>query len=136
MTQVGYKLYRQVRDLAPGDWTSGMLVVAWVIADDANEDTRCSWIETAELCRRARMTPRGVRKALEKLAEDGYEFRVSRGTGKDGREVYATRGKQPTYMVPDIFQLMVRAAAVSYGLVDNRPQGGTTVPPLAGLSTA
>jgi hypothetical protein len=125
---VGYKLYRQVANLAPEDWTSGMLVVAWIIADDANDQTRRSFITTGELCHLARMSERGVRKALEKLAENGFEFRVALSKGKDGRPVFATRWKAPEYQVPDIFQHMVRAAGIAYGLVDNPAQGGTTVP--------
>lgn len=129
MTQVGYKLYRQVRDLAPGDWTSGERLVAWVIADDANDGTRRSYIATDELARRCGMTEDGVRKCLGKLAKKGFEFRVSLGTGSDGREVYTVRGVPPQYAVPDIFQVMIRAAGMSYGLVDNSPEGGTLVPP-------
>jgi hypothetical protein len=132
---VGYKLYRQIRDHAPRDWTSGELVVAWVIADDANDETRRSFIPPSELAHRARMSESGVRKTLARLAERGFEFRVSKGKGKDGREVYATRGMPPEYMVPDIFQLLIRAAGVAFRLVDNSTEGGTVVPPLTGLST-
>ena len=132
---MGYKLYRQIRDFAPRDWTSGELVVAWVIADDANDDTRRSFIDTPELCRRARMGDRNVRKTLEKLADRGFEFRVSKGKGKDGREVYANRNDAPEYRVPDIFQAIVRAAAVAYGLPGGPTEGGTVVPPSRELST-
>lgn len=136
MAHVGYQLYRQVRDLAPEDWTSGMRVVAWCIADAASERTRIATKLTQnELCRQAGMTERGVRKVLEKLAEDGFEFRVTHGKDKHGKPVYATRWKDPEYQVPDIFQRTVRAAEIAYGLVDRPRQGGTTVPPLAGLST-
>jgi hypothetical protein len=128
---VGYKLYRQIRDYAPQDWTSGELVVAWVIADDANDDTRRSFIPNDELCRRTRMSASGVRKALEKLNAKGFEFRVPHGKGKDGREVYSARGKPPEYVVPDIFMLLVRGAQVAYGLTE----GGTVVPAQVKLST-
>jgi hypothetical protein len=132
---VGYKLYRQIRDFAPRDWTSGELVVAWVIADDANDETRRSFIPTDELCRRAHMGDRNVRKTLEKLADRGFEFRVSKGKGKDGREVYASRNNEPEYMVPDIFQAIIRAAGLAYGLVGSTTEGGTVVPPYLKLST-
>lgn len=132
---VGYKLYRQIRDHAPQNWTSGELVIAFIIADSANEDTRRSYLEADELCRRARMSDRGVRKALEKLAERGFEFRVSRGKGKDGKEVYAVSGKRIEYQVPDIFMMLERGAAVAYGLVDKLAAGGTTVPAAGELST-
>jgi biotin operon repressor len=135
MTHVGYELYRQIRDLAPPGWTSGERLVAWVIADDANEETRRSFIALDELARRCGMSERGVRKALEKLAERGYEFRVSLGKGKDGRDVYSVRGMAPQYAVPDAFQLMIHAAGTAFGLVGNHSEGGTTVPPSARLST-
>jgi hypothetical protein len=130
LTSVGHDLYRQVKNFAPADWTSGMLVVAWVIADAAHEHTRrATTLTHAELCRQARMTPRGVRKALEKLAGDGFEFRVAHGNDKDGNPVYATRWNGPEYQVPDIFMHLENGAAVALGLVDNHRQRGTTVPP-------
>ena len=85
MTGVGYRLYRDIRDFAPQDWTSGELVVAWVIADDASDASRRSLIPGPELCRRARMSAEVVRKALAKLAARGSELRVIHGTGKGGR---------------------------------------------------
>jgi len=132
---VGYKLYRQVRDFAPQNWTSGELVVAIMISDSANDGTRRSYLDAAELSRRARMSERGVRKALEKLAEKGFEFRVSKGKDRNGREVYAVAGGSIEYQVPDVFMILQRAAAVAYGLVDNLPAAGTTVPAGEELST-
>lgn len=132
---VGYRLYRQIRDFAPRDWTSGELVVAFIIADSANEESRRSYLDNPELCRRSRMTEGGVRKALQRLAERGFEFRVSKGKDKHGKEIYAASGKRVEYQVPDIFMLLERGAAVAYGLVDKLAEGGTTVPPRAGLST-
>lgn len=133
--RVGYKLYRQIRDYAPQNWTSGELVVALMIADSANDGTRRSYIDAPELNRRARMSARGVRKCLEKLAEKGFEFRVSKGKDSAGRELYAVPGTTIEYQVPDIFMRLERGAAVAYGLVDKLAQGGTTVPPQTGLST-
>lgn len=132
---MGYKLYRQIRDFAPQDWTSGELVVAFIIADSANDGTRRSYLDNPELCRRSRMSDRGVRKALERLAERGFEFRIAKGKDKHGKEVYAVSGKRTEYMVPDIFMRLERGAAVAYGLVDKLAAGGTTVPPQAELST-
>jgi hypothetical protein len=132
---VGYRLYRQIRDLAPQNWTSGELVVAFIIADSANDDTRRSYLDNPELCRRARMSGDGVRKALQRLAERGFEFRVSKGKDKHGKRVYAVSGKSVEYQVPDVFMILERGAAVAYGLVDNLGPAGTTVPPHGGLST-
>jgi hypothetical protein len=132
---VGYRLYRQIRDLAPQNWTSGELVVAFIIADSANDGTRRSYLDNPELCRRARMSGNGVRKALQRLAERGFEFRVGQGKDKNGKELYAVSGKPVEYQVPDIFMLLERGAAVAYGLVDNPAAAGTTVPADGRLST-
>lgn len=132
---VGYRLYRQIRDFAPQDWTSGELVVAFIIADSANDGTRRSYLDSTELRRRVRMTDRGVRKALERLAERGFEFRVSKGKDRHGKEMYAVSGNRAEYQVPDIFMRLERGAAVAYGLVDRLAAGGTTVPPDEELST-
>lgn len=126
---VGYKLYREVRDFAPHDWTSGEMLVALMIADDARDAERKSWIYPCELARRCRMGERNVRKALEKLAGRGYEFRVGHGRGKDGREVYAARDKPVEYVVPDILAIAASLAPPLPVPVDNHQIGGTTVPP-------
>lgn len=127
---VGYKLTREIRDFAPPDLTSGELVVAWVIADDANDRTRRSWIPLPLLCARARLKPPGVRAALAKLARRGYEFRVIHGYGKDGRPVYAVKGHATDYVVPDMLKGATTVAPIApFEPVDNSPKGATTVAP-------
>ena len=116
--RVGYKLYREVRDFAPNDWTHAELVVALMIADDANEDTRRSWIANPLLCQRARVTERGLRGALQRLGAAGYEFRVAHGYDKNGNPVYAARGHAVDYAVPD----MIKGGTV---VPPNDPKGGT-----------
>ncbi len=123
---VGYKLYREVRDFAPAGLTSGELVVAWVIADDANDSTRRSWISHAELCFRARLGPSAVRSALARLAARGYEFRVPHGPGKDGRTVFATKGHATDYLVPDFTK---GASPVAASAVDNPAKGANAKAP-------
>lgn len=123
---VGYKLYREVRDFAPAALTSGELVVALMLADDANDATRQSWISNAELCFRSRMSPQGVRSALARLAARGYEFRVPHGVGKDGRPVFAAKGHATDYLVPDFIKGATTPAPL---LVDNPPEGATTRAP-------
>ena len=108
---VGYKLYREVRDFAPADWTASELLVALILADDANDATRRSWIPLPLLCQRTRLTERGLRAVLHKLAGGGYEFRVAHGYGKDGRPVFAARNHAVDYLIPDMLK------------------GGTTMPP-------
>lgn len=98
---MGYGLYREVRDNAPADWTPTMTLVACMIADDANDATRKSWISLTELARQCRIkTVSGVRQVLLKLAESGYEFRVQIATGKDDRPVFAAKGHSLDFRVP------------------------------------
>src|SRR5258708_20984620 len=151
---VGYKLYREVRDFAPAAWTHSELVVALMIADDASDRTRESWLPHALLCQRARLTDRGLRAALQRMAESGYEFRVTHGYGKDGRPVFAARGHATDYAVPDMIKggtVMPpkpvdnpperrhgdaaneerKAARERQKAARERQKGGTVVPPLS-----
>jgi hypothetical protein len=114
---VGYKLYREIRDMAPADWSSGELVVALMIADDARDESRRSWIPLELLCYRTRLRPSTVREALAKLAARGYEFRVCHGYGKDGRPVFATKGHAVDYEVPD----MVKGAGLPAAMPGSEP---------------
>jgi hypothetical protein len=102
---VGYKLYREVRDFAPADWTAAERVVAWVIADDAHDKSRISFMKLALLCHRTGLSPRGIRDALQRLRERGYEFRRSFGYDKNGNPVYAARGHEVEYEVPCIVSI-------------------------------
>jgi len=116
---VGYKLYREVRDYAPQDWSASELVVAWVIADDANDDTRVSWIQLPLLCSYSRLAPSSVRAALAKMGAGGYEFRIVHGYGKDGRPMFATKGHAVDYLVPDMLK---GASLLAPFPVDNPPR--------------
>jgi hypothetical protein len=117
---VGHDLYREVRDYAPRDLSQGELTVAWIIADDANDHTRRSWIANELLCHYARMGPTGVRAALQRLAGRGLEFRMPKGTGKDGRPVFAAKGSSVDYYVPTVADMLAIAdTSVSPFPVDN-----------------
>lgn len=105
--KVGYKLYREIRDFAPANWTSGERIVALMIADSAGEDSRRSIITSDLLQARTGLKPSGIHSALQRLAERGYEFRICHGYGKDGRPVYAVKGHQPDYLVPMIAEIRV-----------------------------
>jgi hypothetical protein len=130
---VGFKLYREVRDFAPGDLTSGELVVALTIADDARDETRRSWISLPLLCARTRLKPSGVRSALGKLAARGLEFRVAHGYGGDGRPMFALKGHAVDYVVPDMLKGAATAPPKAAPKpVDNSAKGDTTAAPLNG----
>jgi hypothetical protein len=155
--RVGFKLYREVRDFAPADWSQSEFVVALMIADDASDTTRRSWIPLPLLCARTRLTERGLRAALHRLAAGGHEFRVSHGYGRDGRPVFAAKGHAVDYLIPDMLKGGTLMPPIVAGPVDNQDQrwhgaaaysaskaardglkggtgaskGGTAVPPLS-----
>src|SRR6476469_8722103 len=84
-----------------------------MIADDANDDTRQSWLPL--LGARTRLKASTVREKLAMLARRGFEFRVSHGTGKDGREVFAAKGHAMDYLVPDMLKGAGTPAAIGNG---------------------
>ena len=128
--RVGYKLYREIRDFAPSDLTSGELAVALMIADDANDRSRRSWLPLPLLCARARLKPSSVRAALSKLAARGYEFRVIHGYGKDGRPVFAAKGHATDYVIPDMLKGASPVAPIAPSEpVDNPAEGASAVAP-------
>ena len=127
---MGYQLRREIRDHAPYDWKPYMRQVAMEIADDANDRTRRSWIALADLCEFTGYSPRMIRHALQKLAEAGFEFRVSHGLGKDGREVYAVRTHAVDYLVPHMPKGGNRVPPLPIPVpVDNSQKGGNGLPP-------
>lgn len=125
---VGYKLYREARDFLPPDCTLAELAVAWIIADDARDESRRSYIDAELLAMRTRLSATAIRGALRRLASRGYEFRVSHGKGSDGREVYAARNHRPEYLVPLIAEIRVARMGVANPVgnpVDNWAEGDT-----------
>jgi hypothetical protein len=97
---MGFLLYRMLRAGMPGTWTSSERVVALIVADACNDETRDGWISNARLCEETGLTPEGLSKVLKRLAGRGYEMRVVHGYGKDGRPVFAARGHTTDYRVP------------------------------------
>lgn len=128
---MGYRLYRHVLDHAPADLTSGERLVLLVIADDANDTTRTGWPGLDVLVHRTGLSDRGIRKALERLAERGYEVRVPLGKTDDGRPVFAARGRRTTYAVP-VFPTREDAPESRYPSTaideETDKKGGTPVP--------
>ncbi len=106
--------------------------MALVIADDARDQNRVSWITLPLLCARARLKPSSVRAALAKLASRGLEFRVPHGYGKDGRPVFATKNHAVDYAVPDLIKGASPLAPITAaGPVDNPPPGAPRDTPKA-----
>ncbi len=118
---VGYKLRREIEDLFPGPCTPAERLVGLEIAETANEATRISLMPIELLCSRTGLEPIGIRRALQRLLTVyGLQFRVSKGKGKDGRDVYSARGYPPEYRVPSCDEFLAAHRKV---------EGGTTVPP-------
>lgn len=129
-SQVGYKLYREIKDHAPDDWTAGERLIALIIADDASDRTRCSRLPLYRLLEQSGYQDRMVRKLLARLAERGFEFRVSSAAAKDGRPVFATKGHAVSYRVPHMLKGGNRVPPLPFSEpVDNSAKGGTSVPP-------
>lgn len=108
---MGIRLHNEVRDGAPADWTVAERLIALLIAEDANDQTRAGWIPISGrwrgddwhdgLSERSGLKPDSVRKVLQQLGQKGYEFRVPIGAGKDGRLVYAAKGHSLDFRVPE-----------------------------------
>jgi len=114
---MGYPLYREIRDRAPAQWTAGERLVALMIADHADDNTRKAtrlplagyrrerdgrWVDG--LTDRTGLGAAGVSKALQRLAARGFEFRIPISVGKDGRPVFAAKGHALDFTVPVIPQ--------------------------------
>jgi hypothetical protein len=116
---MGHELYRMIRDGAPASWTGPMVHVAQAVADDARDpdgtqdelpwsalsiqgrrDTRGRWRDG--LTERTGMSTRAIRRALEDLADAGYEMRQAIGADKRGRLVYAAKGHAVRFQVPPL----------------------------------
>lgn len=108
---MGYHLRRQLREALGPSVTGLQRAVALEIADDANEDTRRSWVALEDLARwTGAKDAVVVRNALKRLAAAGWEFRTPIGKGKDGRTLYAVPGTRMTFVVPH-FEEVVTATS-------------------------
>lgn len=108
---MGYRLYREIRD-TDLDWGPVERLVALMIADDASDTTRLSFLPVEELARRTGLSLQGVSKALKRLSSRGYEFRIAITTDKAGRPVFACRGKRTNFKVPELPESPYRSTAI------------------------
>src|SRR5699024_2027016 len=97
---MGIRLIVEILDHAPEDLTAAERLVLIVLAEDANDGTRKGWPPVEVIADRAGLTVAGVGKVLRRLSERGYDVRLKVGTGKDGRPMYAYRGRQVNYALP------------------------------------
>ncbi|AWS44505.1 hypothetical protein [Streptosporangium sp. 'caverna'] len=79
---MGYPIYREVMDFAPDTLTHREKLVALVLADDANDNTRTTWnsVVDPKILRRAMVkNDRDMRKILTKLKDAGVLEQVVSG---------------------------------------------------------
>jgi hypothetical protein len=126
---MGYRTVFSVQDQAPADLTSGELAVILAVARSVKDDTGTGGVDEDTLCRRAKMTPRGVGKALQRLAERGYELRVPIGKDKHGAPVYAVRGQGRTYRIPHDWRPVDNPKERAYPSTAIREEKGRTAVP-------
>jgi hypothetical protein len=98
-----------------------MYVTALMIAQAARKGTRTAIIPNALLCQRTHLKTTGLSDALKRLSQDGYEFRMQAidddGTPKmdrRGRPVFAARGHETIYRVPEIASISMARTATGH----------------------
>lgn len=97
---MAHQLIHEVYDHAPPDLSPAEAHVLTVIAYHCQVDARSCWMSAEEMQARARLSATGLRKVMQRLADRGLECRVQQATGKDGKPVYAYRGRTTTYRLP------------------------------------
>jgi len=97
---MGYELYRHVLSHAPAEIDAAARLVLAVIADDAHEKTRKSYLGMDLLSHRTGLLPDAVGKALRRLAKAGIEIRVPVAADKNGKPVFAMKGHRTVYLIP------------------------------------
>lgn len=97
---MAHQLTHEVIEHAPQDLTQAELNVLNVLAYHAQVEHRRCWMTTEDMQHRTRLTATALRQALQRLAGRGLECRVAQGAGKDGRPVYAYRGRVTVFQLP------------------------------------
>jgi hypothetical protein len=123
---VCYRLRREIEDLFPPRTTPEERIVGLLIADRARRATRIAVIDTDVIYSRTGLDKRSLQKALRHLRDNRHlEFRMSSGTGSDGRPVYAFRGVPPQYRVPlaDEFRIAWQLAGEQIAELPDSPWG-------------
>ena len=100
---MGIKLVEEVVNHAPRELSHGERWLLVCLAQHARDETRLAWPGREWL-----MHTLGTEKwdtvasTLRGLASKGYEVRVPRGVGSDGRTHFASKGTQTTYRIPEL----------------------------------
>lgn len=93
----------EVLKYAPAELNPTERLTLVAIAESCRSDTRLTFYregwDAAELARRVGVTAESLTKVFRSLARRGYEVRVAH-TVKDGKPVFAFKGKQTTFLLP------------------------------------
>lgn len=111
----------EVLNHAPPGLTAAERLVLISIAMEVREFGRHCEIPSSELRRQTRMSGRGVRYALERLAKRGIEVRVPIGTDRHGKPFYAVRGSSPVFVLPRLAPPEERCGAIRRGDAPSEP---------------
>lgn len=95
----------EVLNNTPPAVTPAERLVLIAIAEKAHKDTRECWPGLEKLMRHTGLTRTGLQQAFRRLSARGLEVRIAVAKDKDGRPVYAYRGKQTRYRLPELPEL-------------------------------
>lgn len=116
----------EVLDHSPPNLTAVDRLLLMAIAEHASDETREGWPGWELIARRMQWEghkdggKHAVNTALGNLARRGVKIRVSRGTDKNGKPIYAAHGHRTTYRIP----VLRRVATVA------THEGGQSLPPI------
>lgn len=136
---MGWKLSEAAWDDEHHDLSTNevhVLAVLAAMSDDATGKVRT--VRDGEtpfeaLCRRTRMSARAARRALQLLADKGIDVRILIAEGKDGRAVYAVRGRSADYRIPEVIRKAAKAATNGHHSGSGKGgKGGQNRPPTDG----
>jgi len=96
---MAYELVEEVFSNAP-DMTAAERLILLAIAERSRVGERAATIDGAEMLRRCCLDERGLRHALSRLAERGFEVRLEFGRDRRGRPVYAVPGRPRVFTLP------------------------------------
>lgn len=100
---MGIKLVAEVVNHAPRELTHAERWLLVCLAENARDETRLAWPGRDWLMDKLATDKWDtVATTLRGLAAKGYEVRVPRGTGTDGRTYFASKGTQTTYRLPEL----------------------------------
>lgn len=97
---MAYELVEDVLDHAPEGMSVAERLILVCIAEEARKGTRMAEIPQARLRKRTGLGEEGLKTAIRRLRDRGYEVRVPFAKDRHGKPIYAIPGRTCTYLVP------------------------------------